>query len=182
MLAAHQHIADGTHADLLVRTSAGDATAVGTLYEQYAGLVYATALMFSESHADAEDTVQDIFLGLPTALAPYKHRDRRGFEAWLRRMTANLALSKMRRRQRRALRLAEFEAHTAYAEDRDLDARIDLTRALTRLRETERLIVLLHDMVGFTHEEIGQALGITRTASRSRLARARRKLRRILRG
>jgi RNA polymerase sigma-70 factor (ECF subfamily) len=182
MFAAHQHSAEDNHAEFLARASRGDAATLGALYEEYAGLVYATALVFCESHADAEDIVQDIFLGLPTALMRYEHRRERGFESWLRRMTANLALSRMRRRQRRALRLATFEAHPACTEDRDIDARIDLTRALTRPRKRDRLLVLLHDVAGFTHEEIGEALGITRTASRSRLARARRKLRRILRG
>jgi RNA polymerase sigma-70 factor (ECF subfamily) len=59
-------------------------------------------------------------------------------------------------------------------------AGIDLERAFEQLSETSRVVVWLHDVEGFTHEEIAERMGRTVSFSKSQLARAHARLRRLL--
>jgi RNA polymerase sigma-70 factor (ECF subfamily) len=58
--------------------------------------------------------------------------------------------------------------------------RLDLERALTRLPDTSRIVVMLHDVEGYTHREIAELMGMSVSFSKSQLARAHRRLRAIL--
>src|SRR3954468_20674925 len=134
------------HADLIARTRLGDAAALTELYERYGDALMALAYRLTGSEADAEDVLHDVFLGLPEALAKYDERG--SFESWIKRITARVALTKLRaRRREREVDLADV--HIApesgamhrladlVAVQRAIDALPDSLRAVFVLREVE---------------------------------------------
>ena len=154
--------------------------------EAFAGLVrihqqraYAVARAVVLTHEDAEDAVQEGFLHAYKAIARF--RPDQPFGAWLHRIVANAALDLTRRRKvRDADALPETIASPFRdpAVDGDLRARLD--RALAGLGERQRAVIVLHDVEGFKHAEIGQMLGIPEGTARSDLHHARAQLRRAL--
>src|SRR2546427_18569 len=86
----------------------------------------------------------------------------------------------IRREQVRTAELLDEETAPGSPVHKSLPARIDLERALEQLSETSRSVVWLHDVEGYTHEEIGELMGKTVSFSKSQLARAHARLRRML--
>ena len=68
--------------DLVALTARGDLNALATIFARYASVVHRTALRLTASADDADDVVQDVFIGLPNALSRYDNRG--SFDAWLR--------------------------------------------------------------------------------------------------
>ncbi len=93
-------------------------------------------------------------------------------------MGASKALMRYRREKLRAGEPLEDEA--AESHDADVPLRLDLEAAMSRLTERSRAVVWLHDVEGYTHEEIAELMGMTTSFSKSQLARAHEKLRRWL--
>ena len=91
--------ADSESADLVSRARLGDSEALGALYDAFGACLYRLAYRLIGSREDAEDVVHDVFVGLPEALGRYEERGRLG--AWLRRVTARVALMRLRRRNHR---------------------------------------------------------------------------------
>ena len=165
--------------ELLRRARAGDPDGLGALYDRYAIALYRTAYRLSGSEADAEDIVHDLFVGLPEALKRYEERGSLG--AWLTRIVVRLAL--MRARAERRSRAAPlFEADNVASAGRT-DARLDdseVQAAVTALPQGLRIVFMLKQVEGFSHEEISKMLDISVGASRVRLTRAIQLLRRSL--
>jgi len=152
----------------------------------FAGLVrlhqrraYIVARSIVMTHEDAEDAVQDGFLRAYQALDRFDPGQ--SFGAWLNRIVANAALDLARRRK---VRTAEELSDSIPAAFRDPAESGELRRrlgaALARLPERARSVIVLHDIEGFTHAEIGEMLGIPGGTARSDLHHARQKLRVLL--
>lgn len=161
---------------MLDRVANGDLDALAVLYGRYAEHVYHLAYRLTGSVQDAQDVVQDLFLGLPEAITPYGRP--KGFGAWLRTVAARTAIQKTRERQRR--REVALDPDWLVGGTPPHGLRIDLEAALAALPEPLRVVVVLKEVEGFSHDEIGDLLGITAAASATRLMRAREKLRRAL--
>src|SRR6266480_7892321 len=86
-------------ADLVGGVRNGDPAALGLLYDAFGAGLFRLAFRLTGTREDAEDVVHDVFVGLPEALTRYEERGRLG--AWLRRVTARVALMRQRKRQRR---------------------------------------------------------------------------------
>src|SRR3954468_4833343 len=84
--------------DLVARARGGSGDALSELYSLYGQRLMALAYRLTRSRSDAEDVLHDVFLGLPEALSRYEERG--AFESWLKRITARVALTKLRGRQR----------------------------------------------------------------------------------
>ncbi len=163
-------------AELLAATRRGSPDALSALYERHGESVYDVAFRLTESSADAQDVVQEVFLGLPEALVTFDGRG--SLEGWLRRVAVRTALLKLRRvRRRRETHLSLNRVPAAPA--RHID-RIELERALSQLPEALRVVLVLKEIEGFSHREIGDLLGIRPSASAVRLSRARQQLRNLL--
>lgn len=173
-------------ADLvLARARRGDLGALETLFRAHEGPVYNVARRLCRNPEDAEEVLQETFLEVARSLVRY--RGDGPLSAWIRRIAANKALARLRReRLRRADSLAEStDDDPRLAEpqgQRDVPARLDLEAALERLPAISRAVVWLHDVEGYTHEEIGELMQRTASFSKSQLARAHRRLRRWLGG
>ncbi|NUS96252.1 MAG: sigma-70 family RNA polymerase sigma factor, partial [Gemmatimonadaceae bacterium] len=131
------------------------------------------------SHEDAEDAVQEGFLHAYRAMARFDAAY--PFGAWLARIVANAALDLVRRRKVRATQ--EIPATIALpfsdpAERSELRRR--LREALAALPPRQRAVLMLHDVEGYRHAEIGAMLGMPEGTARSDLHHARATMRRAL--
>jgi len=143
---------------------------------------FAVALSACGHMDDAEDACQDAFLRCWTHLGECREPDR--FKSWLLAAARNAAHN---RREREALRRGDpLDEAVAIAPDSPLEdadrarLRMRLLRALDQIPERERTVVLLHDLEGWLHREIGETMGISEVMSRRLLTDARRKLRTLL--
>lgn len=161
---------------LLDRVRSADPEALAVLYARYGEFVYRTAYAVTGSAGDAEDVLQDVFLGLPEALRQYEHRG--AIKAWLRTVAARTALMRLRR-QRRSVEVGLDAGPPVGRSDNPTD-RMTLETALARLPETLRTVFVLREVEGYTHAEIASMLGIRVPASKVRLHRARKMLRAFL--
>jgi RNA polymerase sigma-70 factor (ECF subfamily) len=163
--------------DLIAAVRAGSPDALGEMFVRYADVLLALAYRLTASRVEAEDVVQDVFVGLPEALRGYEEQGR--LEAWLKRVTLRHALMRMRAASRRP-ESPLFEAQEISAAGHDLAMRMTIDAALARLSEALRTVFVLHEIEGYSHAEIGEALGIRAGTSEVRLFRARAFLRAAL--
>ena len=155
-----------------------DADSFGVLYRRHTARLYATAVRLAESSADAEDVVHDTWLRAVGSLVRF------GWQSSLRTWLTGILLNRLRELRRAAnLEVPIDEAIVAIGEGgviAETADPIDLERAVLALPPGFRDVLVLHDVEGFTHAEIGLMLGIQPGTSKSQLARARRALRRRL--
>ena len=164
---------------LVVAAQRGESEAFAALVRQHQRRAYAVCRAIVLTHEDAEDAVQEGFLHA------YKALDRflpdQPFGAWLYRIMANASLDLVRRRK---VRDADELPDTVPMPFRDPGESDELRRrlnaALTKLTDRQRSVIVLHDLEGFTHGEIGAMLGIPEGTARSDLHHARAALRRLL--
>ena len=161
---------------LVARARAGDHGALEHLYRAYERGVYALARRLTPTAEDAEDVLQETFLEVYRSVGSW--RGDGSLWGWIRTIAASKALMRFRREKLRAGEpLYEDAAESAGT---DVPLRMDLERALGRLPERSRAVVWMHDVEGYTHEEIASLMGMTTSFSKSQLARAHDKLRRWL--
>lgn len=169
-------------ATLAGRAGAGDRDAFGELVGRYADQARRVARAVLQDSDDADDAAQDAFLSALVKLEQYDPS--RPFGPWLMRIVANAATDRRRRRRvRRAEALDEglvagVERPDADAEREQLGER--LRRALAELPERRRLAVVLFDVEGYSHAEVGGILGMPEGTVRSEVFHARRRLRTLL--
>ena len=164
---------------LVLSAQGGNNTAFAGLVHRHQRRAYAVARAIVLSHDDAEDAVQEGFLHAFRALERF--RPEQAFGAWLHRIVANAALDIARRRKvRDADELPETlsSPHSDPAESDELRSR--LSAALETLGERQRAVIVMHDVEGYKHAEIGVLLGIPEGTARSDLHHARAHLRRLL--
>lgn len=165
--------------DLVLAAQRGEQAAFSELVRRHQRRAYAVARAIVINHEDAEDAVQEAFLHAYRAIDRFLPDQ--AFGAWLHRIVANAALDVTRRRKvRDADELPETVASPFRdpAEKGELRAR--LTAALNTLPERQRAVIVLHDVEGYKHAEIGQMLDIPEGTARSDLHYARSQLRQVL--
>ena len=161
--------------DVLIRRFlAGDETAFRALYGQHAPRLRMTILrVLGHRRQEADDVLQDAWVAACRALHQFRGESR--FSTWL----AAIAIRTARRRLDWHLEPLELDERWPAPAAGAAQA-VDLERALAQLTDSHRAVVVLHDVEGYTHEEISQLLGIAAGTSRSLLTRGRRSLRRLL--
>ena len=151
--------------------------------------LYTVAYRLTGKDDDARDLVQEVLLRLHRGLATYRPGS---LEGWLSRITTNVFLDGVRRRQRRPTDLLPEEPERAErvlpaskgAEEAFTDATLsaDVQRALDGLPDEFRLAVVLCDVAGLPYQEIATSLGVPVGTVRSRIHRGRALLREVLAG
>lgn len=157
----------------------GDDAAFAALVRLHQRRAYAVARAITIGHEDAEDAVQEAFLHAYRALARFDSTY--PFGAWLARIVANAALDLVRRRRVRATEEIPASAALPFrdpAESAELKSR--LSGALAELPARQRAVLVLHDVEGYRHAEIGAMLGMPEGTARSDLHHARAMMRRAL--
>src|SRR6266851_7244794 len=168
--------ANGSSASLIAEARAGSPDALSALYLEHGVALFGLAYRLVGAREDAEDVVHDVFVGLPEALRRYEERG--SFGGWLKRVTARVALMKLRSGKRRrevALDNAAGQAEPPATSERD-----GLQAAVDTLPDHLRSVLVLKEIEGYGHAEIAELLGISEGASRVRLSRALKRLRREL--
>lgn len=164
---------------LVLAAQRGDTSAFAALVQSHQRRAYAVARAIVLTHEDAEDAVQEGFLHAFRAL--HRFLPDQAFGAWLHRIVANAALDITRRRK---VRDADTLADTLASPFRDPAEGDELRRrlrgALSTLGDRQRAVIVLHDIEGFKHSEIGRLLGIPEGTARSDLHHARARLRQEL--
>lgn len=162
---------------LAVAAAAGQRDALGELYRRHRAAVHRVAYSITGSLHDAEDVLQDVFVGLPRALRRYEETGR--FESWLKRIAARAALMRLRRNRRRVPPL-DFVRPGWLDQTDTLVQRLDLREALRVMKPKLRVVFVLREIEGYSHGEIAELLGISDAASRVRHHRAWKDLRKRL--
>lgn len=166
--------------DLTVRRAqAGELEAFEQLYRENAPRVYALCLRMSADARRAEELTQDVFVRAWEKLGSF--RGASAFSTWLHRLAVNEVLGHRRSEGRRRERFVAVEDVGTYEQARAPTAgvaeRMDLEAALAALPEAARAVFVLHDVEGYTHQEIAEATGRAEGTCKALLHRARRMLR-----
>ena len=167
-----------TDRDLIARCLAGDATAERTLYDTHVDRIYRLVYRMAGDGDLAEDFTQETFIRAFERLEQF--RGESSLATWLHSIAVSVTLNGMRKVQRIRLRTTDLtETPLLASEARDIapDLKTRLFQAIDALSEKLRLVYLMHDVEGYTHEEIGRTLGIPTGTSKARLFDARAKLR-----
>jgi RNA polymerase sigma-70 factor (ECF subfamily) len=168
--------------DLLHRVLAGDPAAERQLYDLHVDRVYRLAYRLAGGDADlAQDFTQESFLRAFDRLKEFQGKS--AFSTWLHAITVSVSLNGLRKVKRHRQREADLEegamvfSRTRVAEP---DLKTRLRNAIAALPERYQTVFLMYDVEGYTHEEIGNVLGMPVGTSKARLSRAREKLREAL--
>ncbi len=161
---------------LLPLVRRGDPAAQEALYRAFSGPVYGLARRICRTREDAEDVTQETFLEVYRSIQRF--RGDGSLWGWVRTIASSKALMRLRRNKYRDADELDDDVATPPREQPAL--RMDLEAALERLSDTARAVVWLHDVEGYTHDEIAQMMGKTVSFSKSQLARAHSRLRRWL--
>jgi len=163
--------------DVVRRAQQGDVSAFETLYRTHAAAVFALCRRMTGNDRDARELVQDVFVRAWERLRTF--RGESSLVTWLHRLAVNVVLGHLRSASRhRADELSDDIAGPTRS-DR-IDDRLDLDAALARLPDGARTVFVLHDIHGYSHEEIAQMTGTAPGTARAQLWRARRALLHVL--
>jgi RNA polymerase sigma-70 factor, ECF subfamily len=170
---------------LVERARRGDVDAFELLYRQHSGRVYALCLRLAADPVVARELTQDTFVRAWEALPRF--RGDASITTWLHRIAVNAMLERRRGERRRTARVSlvddeeDGEAQIAgVVLAPDVATAIDLERAIGALPPGVRRAFVLHDVEGYTHEEIATMTGLAAGTLRAQLHRARQLLMRAL--
>lgn len=172
--------------DVAADAHASSAARLERIYREHADRVYGLCLRLTGDRQQAAELVQDVFVRAWQKLHLLRRDEEAG--AWLWRLASNVAFNDRRARRRREARVSyeeDLPATEAGAAPPSMATpaairRMDIAAALATLPDRARLIYLLHDVEGFSTEEIADQLQIAAGTVRAQLHRARHGLRKIL--
>lgn len=184
---SHRDVAADCHdpAELVERARSGDKRAFEELVRQTSPACYSLAFRLVGNEHDARDVVQDAYLRAFKGLRRF--RGEAGFSTWLHRITVNCAATLIeRRRKASCFRLDDLGDESQPIDERSerdpesaastADDRSRLVAALGELPDDLRLVVVLRDVYDLPHRDIAKYLGISQSAAKVRLHRARKRL------
>jgi RNA polymerase sigma-70 factor (ECF subfamily) len=183
---------------LVGQAQAGDAAAMERLILKYQNRIYNVTLKMCGNPDDAAELTQEAFVKVIESIDKFKGKS--SFYTWLFRIAVNLTLNHCQRSARRATRSLDAEEtdpdgqagqllKDLLSDDRAVDPAVvaqsqelcDLARqSLLQLDESQRTVVVLRDIEGMNYTQIAEVLNIELGTVRSRLSRARNRLREIL--
>ena len=167
--------------NLVARVLAGDPDAERDLYNAHVDRVYRLVYRMVGDSELAADYTQDTFIRTFERLASF--RGESALSTWITAIAISVVYNgqrKVRRLRSREVELEHAEPVATTTRHADPDLKLKLNAAIEALPEGYRTVFLMHDVEGYTHEEIGSALGIQDGTSKAQLSRARAKLRREL--
>jgi RNA polymerase sigma-70 factor (ECF subfamily) len=176
-----EHRGPVDESQLLARAKAGDQAAERALYDAHVDRVYRLAYRLAGSDDLAQDFTQDTFIRAFERLKDF--RGESSFATWLHSIAVSVSLNGLRKVKRLRTREADLndaDHHEWSARRAEPDLKVRLAQAIDALPPGYRTVFVMHDVEGFTHEEIAGALGLQPGTSKAQLSRARAKLRTAL--
>jgi len=166
----------------LQRAMNGDERAMRQLWLRHSPHIDAVVRRLCGDHDIAADIAQEVWIQIFRALPGYRGESQ--FGTWAHRIAVNRTLNALRKVKRLARIETEIDDESGVIEGEGESDRTFLAesieKAMTQLSPGARMVFVLHDIEGYTHDEIGKELGITSGGSKSQLFKARAKLRRLL--
>ncbi len=160
---------------LVRRVQHGDLEAFEPLYRRHAARMYALCLRLTGDPVAATERTQDVFVRAWERIRSF--RGDSAFSSWLHRLAVNIVLHDLRTTRRREARITLDDTPVAPAPAPLNDERIDFDAALERLPPGARVVFVLHDIEGYSHDEIARLLGRAPGTVRAQLWKARHMLR-----
>ena len=170
-----------TEPQLIERLRDGDEKAARLLYDAHVDRVFRICYRYAGEDDLAQDFTQETFVRAFTKIGTF--RGESAFGTWLGSIATTVSLNGLRKVKRfrgRETALHEDMRATGEAHRIEPDVKARLHQAIDELPNGYRTVFLLHDLEGYTHEEIGAMLGIKAGTSKSQLFRARSRLREAL--
>jgi RNA polymerase sigma-70 factor (ECF subfamily) len=174
--------------ELLARLQAGDRGAFAEMVEQNSSQIYNLALRMMEDPAEAEEILQETFLQAVKHIGGFRGKSKIG--TWLYRIATNQALMRLRRKRLISvpldgmgdgeLPIPNLASDWSSRPESDLlnrEARAEMREAILGLPDSLRVVFVLRDLEGLSTAETAQVLDLSISAVKSRLLRARLKLR-----
>jgi RNA polymerase sigma-70 factor (ECF subfamily) len=170
-----------TDAAIVRRAIDGDERAMRMLWNQHSPHVDAIVRRLAGDPDLAQDVAQEVWIQIFRALPSWRGDSK--FSTWLHRVAVNRSLNALRRTRRLATIETPIEEHSVLVAHDEAERSMlasTIEDAARQLAPGARTVFYLHDVEGYTHEEIATELGITAGGSKSQLFKARAKLRRLL--
>jgi RNA polymerase sigma-70 factor (ECF subfamily) len=167
--------------ELIGRVLAGDPGAERALYDAHVDRVFRLVYRMAGDLDRAQDWVQETFIRAFERLDQFRGDSALG--TWLCSIAVSIALNglrKVKRSREREVALEDAGAIGITRREADPDLKSRLHQAIEDLPEGYRTVFVMHDVEGFTHQEIGHALGVQPGTSKAQLFRARARLREAL--
>ena len=178
--------------ELVERAKAGDQSAFEQLVLDNQNKVFSLALRLVNDREEAADLAQEAFVKAWQGLASFQGES--SFATWVYRLTTNVCIDHLRKKKRRegveaVVSLDDTDSGWAEPVDRESDPQRllersergeALARGLDRLPDWQRQVLVLRELSGLSYQEIGEKLDIDMGTVKSRIARARLNLRKIL--
>ena len=162
----------------LARARRGDLDACESIFRKFNQPAFSVAYRVCQCRELAQEITQEAFITVFRKLGQF--RGDAPFWGWLRRVVVNHAISSLRKAPKAdPVELQDFHGKAESASDQ-VGLAMDLESALAVLGAEDRTIVWLHDVEGYNHREIADLFGKTESFSKTRLSRARSKLRDLL--
>lgn len=173
-------LTEDAQSSLVVHAQAGDTGAFRQLYDDNVGRVFAVCLRIVANHARAEELTQDTFVQAWQTMGSFKGESL--FSSWLHRVAVNVVLMNMRSDRRRTARVFSSDALEDFDEGctPHTGTTMDLENAIAALPQQARTTFVLHDIEGYTHEEIAEQMELAVGTTKAQLHRARTLLKEML--
>lgn len=150
-------------------------------YDRFVDRVYRLVHRMTRRDDLAQEWTQDTFIRAFERIGQF--RGDAALSTWLHAIAVSITLNGLRgrvRRDQQTTSLEDIDAEPARREAAEPDLRDRMRAAIDALPTGYRTVFVMHDVEGYTHEEIGQVLGVAIGTSKAQLSRAREKLRRAL--
>ena len=180
-MVAHESEHSVNDIQLITRVVAGDAAAERELYETYVDRIYRLAFRLAGDDELARDFTQATFIRAFEKIGSF--RGESSLSTWLHSIGMSVTLNGLRKAKRQRNREAPMEEGMTVGSpkvDAEPDLKERMARAIDSLAEKYRMVFVMHDVEGYTHEEIGATLGVETGTSKAQLSRARARLREAL--
>jgi RNA polymerase sigma-70 factor, ECF subfamily len=167
--------------ELIGRVLAGDPSAERALYDAHVDRVFRLVHRMARDLDRAQDYTQETFIRAFERLGEF--RGESALSTWLCSIAISITLNglrKLRRSHEREVPLEDAPAIGRSRREAEPDLKVRLSRAIGDLPDGYRTVFVMHDVEGFTHEEIATALGVQSGTSKAQLFRARARLREAL--
>jgi RNA polymerase sigma-70 factor, ECF subfamily len=172
---------DNPEEELVLQAKAGSHAAFESLYRTHLGRVYGICMRILLDPSKAEDMTQKIFVHVWMKLQSFRGDSR--FSSWLYRLSVNMVLDELRLvgwKNEAAIRKEPVKRTDAPVYEPAYNFRLDLNNAIDSLPRQARIIFVMHDIAGYTHEEIAEAMKLAPGTCKAQLSRARTILREML--
>jgi RNA polymerase sigma-70 factor (ECF subfamily) len=166
--------------DLVKRCAGGDIRSQEFLYRRYFSFAMSICIRYTRDEGEAMEVVNDSYMKVLDRLQEYDNS--RPFKSWYGKILVNTAIDNYRKNLRNNEYVSIDTLNETGESEPEIETELSVNDILTlysQLPATYRMTFNLFEIEGYSHEEIGQMLGVTASTSRANLARAKKMLREL---